>query len=76
MKGKTLFLPARLAVCLALAVLIAVSSVRPTHAEAAFASPGGVAVDRQGNVYVADTGNARVQRMAPDGTSEAIWPMP
>jgi hypothetical protein len=25
---------------------------------------------------VADTGNARVQRLAPDGTPEASWPLP
>jgi len=73
MKGKTLFLPARLAVCLALAVLIAVSSVRPTHAEAAFASPGGVAVDRQGNVYVADTGNSRIVKLSSSGHILSAW---
>jgi uncharacterized protein (TIGR03437 family) len=30
--------------------------------------PRGVAVDAKGNVYIADTGNAVVRRVAPDGT--------
>ena len=33
----------------------------------ALSDPGGVAVDARGNVYVADTGNARVQKFGPDG---------
>jgi hypothetical protein len=36
-----------------------------------------VAIDpTSGRLYVADTGNARVQRLAPDGSAEAAWPMP
>lgn len=31
-------------------------------------APYGVAVDRAGNVYIADLGNARVRRVAVDGT--------
>ncbi len=33
----------------------------------ALSDPGGVAVDGAGNVYVADSGNARVQKFGPDG---------
>ncbi len=35
--------------------------------------PSGVAVDEQGVVYVADTGNHRVVVLGPDGTRQAIW---
>jgi DNA-binding beta-propeller fold protein YncE len=32
-----------------------------------FQSPQGIALDRQGNVYVADTGNHRVVKVSPEG---------
>ena len=35
-----------------------------------------IAIGPDGRLYVADTGNARVQRLAPDGTPEANWPLP
>src|SRR5205814_3023149 len=31
-------------------------------------APGGVATDSSGNVYIADTGNARIRKITPDGT--------
>ena len=41
-----------------------------------FVGPKGVAFDPgSGRLYVADTGNARIQRLAPDGTVES-WPLP
>jgi len=35
-------------------------------------SPGGVAVDRQGSIYIADTGNHRIRVVTPDGTIRSI----
>ncbi|MGD1083192.1 MAG: serine/threonine-protein kinase [Verrucomicrobiota bacterium] len=35
---------------------------------ASFRTPGGVAVDMLGNVYVADSGNHTVRKITPDGT--------
>jgi hypothetical protein len=37
-----------------------------------FASPSGVAVDANGNVYVADRGNNRIRMVAPDGTTTTL----
>ena len=36
-------------------------------------SPSGVAVDSRGNLYVADTGNHRVQKFSPQGRHLASW---
>ena len=42
-----------------------------------FLGPKGIAVDpSSGRLYVADTGNGRVQRLSPDGTPEASWWLP
>ena len=46
---------------------------QPGHADgtgraARFHAPGGIALDRRGNVYVADTYNDRIRRIAPDGS--------
>ncbi|MFL5731650.1 MAG: DUF2298 domain-containing protein [Chloroflexia bacterium] len=42
-------------------------------AEAQGTGPGGVAVDAQGNVYVADTWNHRIQKFNPDGRFLTTW---
>src|SRR6266480_4027196 len=38
-----------------------------------FQGPAGVAIDAAGNVYVADAGNARVQKFTGTGTYLAQW---
>jgi sugar lactone lactonase YvrE/transcriptional regulator with XRE-family HTH domain len=38
-----------------------------------FNQPTGVAVDGQGNVYVADYGNDRIQKLSPSGRPLAVW---
>ena len=37
-------------------------------ASAKLSSPGGVAIDRQGNLYIADTGNHVIRRVTPEGS--------
>ena len=39
---------------------------------ALFNQPGGNALDSAGNVYVADTGNATIRKVAPDGTVSTL----
>src|ERR1700691_917364 len=41
-------------------------------AQAQLNSPYGLALDWQGNLYIADLGNARVRRVGPDGTITTI----
>jgi len=41
-------------------------------AAAAFDTPSGLAVDRLGNLYVADTGNNAIRKVAPDGTVSTL----
>lgn len=41
-------------------------------AAATFNKPQGIAVDKEGNVYVADTGNNLIRRIAPDGEVTTI----
>lgn len=38
-----------------------------------FAGPKGIAMDREGNLYVADWGNARIQKLSQEGEVLAIW---
>lgn len=42
-------------------------------ADGAFFYPTGIAVDGAGNVYVADSGNRRIQKFSPDGDFIAKW---
>lgn len=41
-------------------------------AQAMFNTPSGIAIDAQGNLYVADTGNNAVRKVAPDGTVSTL----
>jgi sugar lactone lactonase YvrE len=43
-----------------------------TGSSATFRGPTGVALDQSGNVYVADTGNATVRKIAPNGVVSTI----
>jgi DNA-binding beta-propeller fold protein YncE len=45
----------------------------PGNGPGQFHVPHGIAVDRQGTVYVADRENSRLQLFAPDGTSLSEW---
>jgi DNA-binding beta-propeller fold protein YncE len=46
-------------------VATAPGTPRPAPEPGTFVTPGGIAVDRQGAVYVADKGNQRIQKLAP-----------
>lgn len=45
----------------------------PGHDPGQFFNPQGIALDGQGNVYVSEIGNNRVQKLDRDGKSLAIW---
>jgi sugar lactone lactonase YvrE len=44
--------------------------------QALFNAPRGVSVDASGNIYVTDTGNAEVRRIAPNGTVTTVASAP
>jgi sugar lactone lactonase YvrE len=46
-------------------VITGANTPRPAPEPGTFTSPGGIAVDKAGAVYVADTRNSRVQKLAP-----------
>jgi streptogramin lyase len=43
---------------------------------ARFNYPTGVAVDSSGSVYVADTGNLSIRKIAPDGVMSTVYTLP
>lgn len=46
---------------------------RAGNAAGDISTPFGVAVSPDGSIYVSETGNHRIQRFAPDGTTTALW---
>src|SRR5437016_352522 len=50
-----------------------VSTLTGTGSGGAFAGPSGVAVDKQGALYVADLGGKRVAHFGPDGKLVREW---
>lgn len=49
---------------------------RPGKGPGEFRQPSGVALDAAGHIYVADTGNNRVQKLSPDGTFLLAFELP
>jgi hypothetical protein len=41
-----------------------------------FFSPGGIALDPQGNIVIADMGNDRIETLSPDGSVVSVWDAP
>ena len=49
------------------------SGARTATDRASFRDPSGITVDDNGNIYVVERGNNRVQKLAPDGRPLAQW---
>ena len=45
----------------------------PGHDPGQFFDPEGIAIDGQGNVYVSEVNNNRVQKLTRDGKSTAVF---
>jgi streptogramin lyase len=64
----------RFCVTLFLLPILITTSLKPVDAHGlqiitgAFSGPQGITVDRNGNMYLTDTGNNRIVKMAPNGT--------
>lgn len=49
------------------------TSVLGSTVDSQFNMPYGIAVDSSGNIYVADTGNYRIQKFSSDGKFLLSW---
>lgn len=48
----------------------------PSNASYSFLGPGAIALDKSGNIYVADAGNHRIVKLSPSGTLLTTWGSP
>jgi hypothetical protein len=47
----------------------------PVDSPGQFNDPRGVGFDRRGFAYIAESGNARIQKVDPEGNTVALWPL-
>lgn len=71
--SETVYTPASSAVALKAPPSYALSIGSSGSEEGELSTPGGVATDAQGNVWVADTGNDRIQKFDSDGNFLAAY---